>query len=330
MRGETRLRELLTEIAPPPEVPEAQIDAARIALHAAYRDVARPVTHRRRWSLAGATAAIVVVVVAVAVIVPGSTPSVNASLAKIARATRALEAADLPAGHFVYSRLDRTVLNGRQIEAGAPESQYLLSETVDRWVHGAVEETTTTVRSATFFDPDVEAAYYAAGLDIEDGVGETTTRRVSDIASVKDITKWSGDTSTLRRQIDTELATAIDPVLDEDIRTLRLVQELMDPRLNAPPALRAALIEIVGGLDVETTELADGSVQVAVEYEHPGIGSFLQELEFDSAGYLRVSRLIAIELEPALPGVPRRTVVDEALWSRPSVVGAAGDLPKSR
>ncbi len=330
MRGDTRLRELLTEIAPPPDVPEAQIDAARIALHDAYRGVARPVTHRRRWSLAGATAAIAVVVVAVAVLVPGSTPSVDASLAEIALATRGLEAADLPAGSFVYSRLDRTVLTGRQIEEGAPESEYLLSETVDRWVQGAVEETATTVRSATFFDRDLEAAYYAAGLDIDDGVGETTTRRVSDIANVKDVTKWSGDTSTLRRQIDAELATAIDPVLDEDIRTLRLVQELMDPRLNAPPALRAALIEIVGGLDLETAELADGSVLVAVEYEHPGIGSFLQEMEFDTAGYLRVSRLIAVEFEPPLPGVPLRTVVDQAVWSRPSVVDAAGDFPKSR
>jgi hypothetical protein len=55
----------------------------------------------------------------------------------------------------------------------------------------------------------------------------------------------------------------------------------------------------------------------------------VQELEFDKAGFLRASRLIALEPGPDLP-VPSNTVIAQATWSRPYVVDGPGLLPSDR
>ena len=332
MKGETmtadnRLRELLHEIVPPPEVPNDQVLEARAALHSAYGGAAptRPYV-RRRSPLAWAGAAVAAAVVAAAALVlPGSSPSVDAALAEIAEAARVLEVTDLPEGSYVYSRLELVALTGTQIAEEGPEVLYLFSETVDQWVQGGIEERRTTVNQATFFDSELEDAYYAAGRDTEDGIGETFTTR-HDIPTVYDITNLSDDPSILREQIADELATSRHPDRGEDILQLLEIEQLLDPRFNAPPALRAALIEIVGSSDVATTKLADGSVRVSLPYEERGNGTLVQELEFDMAGYLRVSRLTAADPGPTLP-VPPGTVIELSTWSRPGVVDAPGEFP---
>jgi len=329
MSADTRLRELLSEMAPPPEIAEDQVVAARAALHAAYRDGAPP-QPSRRWqpSFAWATAAVAAVVVAAALLLPGASPPVDASLAQIARATRDLEPEQLPAGAFVYSQEASTSLASSQVEGG-PQLFYLLPETLDQWVQGATEQRDTTVGRPTFFNSAHETAYYAGGLDLEDGVGQTRTDRHGDVSHLPDITKWSDDPATLRDQLAAELADDVDPVLDEDVRLILLVEELLDPSLNAPPLLRAALIEVVGSRGFDTTDMPDGSVLVSVAYEDPGLGSLVQELEFDEAGFLRASRLIAIEPGPDLP-VPADTAIAQSTWSRPYIVDGPGVLPADR
>ncbi len=330
MSADTRLRELLTEIAPPPEIAEDQIVAARAALHAAYRGGV-PTRPSRRWqpSFAWATAAVAAVVVAAALLLPGSSPPVDASLAEIARATRDLEPEQLPVGAFVYSHEEATGLATSQIEEAERELFYLLPTKTELWVQGATELRVTTVGTPSFFDTDDEAAYYAGGLDLDDEVGKTRTERFGDVANVTDITKWSDDPATLRDQLGAELAKAVDPVLGEEVRLILLVEELLVPSLNAPPQLRAALIEIVGSRNFDTSKLADGSVVVSVAYEDLGLGKLLQELEFDSEGYMRGSRLIALEPGPAL-SLPPDTVIAQSTWSRPYVVDGPGILPADR
>lgn len=330
MSADVRLRELLHEMAPPAGVPGAQEALARAALHAAYRDAAQARPSRPgRPSFAWVTAMVAAVVVAAALLLPGSNPPVDASLAQIARAARNLEVEQLPAGSFVYSHAETTVLGSSQIEGRGEQLFYLLPTMQHLWVQGATEQRTTTVGTPTFFDAADEAAYYAGGIDVQDGVGETRTDRLGDIQNVPDITRWSDDTAKLRDQIATELAKEPEPVLDDDIRLILLVEELMHPRLNAPPNLRAALIEIVGSMDVDTTELADGWVLVRLEYDDPALGAVAQELEFDGAGYLRARRSIALEPGSIWP-IPPGTTIAQSTWSRPYVVDGAGIYPEGR
>jgi len=235
----------------------------------------------------------------------------------------------MPAGSFVYVHAENTDLTSSQVDGQGAQLFYLLPTTEDLWVQGATEQRITTVGPPVFFDTADEAAYYAGNLDVQDEVGETRTERLGDIQNIPDLTEWSEQTSTLRRQIATELAEEAEPDLGDDIRVVLRVERLMHPRLNAAPDLRAALIEIVGSLDVETMQLADGWVLVRLEYEDAALGTVAEELEFDRAGYLRTRRSIALDPSPNWP-VPPGTVIAQSTWSRAYVVDGAGVLPSSR
>lgn len=196
-------------------------------------------------------------------------------------------------------------------------------------MQGTTEQRITTVGRPIFFDAADEAAYYAGNLDVQDEVGRTRTDRFGGIQNILDLARWSDETSTLREQIAIELAVEPESALGDDIRVILRVERLMQPRLNAPPDLRAALVEIVGNLGVDTIELADGWVLVRLEYDDPGLGTVAQELEFDQAGYLRATRSIALEPMPDWP-VPPGTVIAQTNWSRPHAVDGAGVLPPGR
>ena len=104
------------------------------------------------------------------------------------------------------------------------------------------------------------------------------------------------------------------------------IANLLNPRFNAPPELRAALIEIVGTLDV-TTRATDQGHTVAALDSKSELGTERLELEFDSAGYLMVYRMTLVE--PG-PGIDQPAGLSTELrYSRPSVVAAAGEFPES-
>jgi hypothetical protein len=127
MSADEKLRELLHEMAPPAEVSGAQEAAARQALHAAYRDAGRaqPSRHRRP-SFAWATAVVAAVIVSAALLLPGSSPRIDASPAQIARSARELEPEQMPAGSFVYLHAENTDLTSSQIDGQGPQLFYLL------------------------------------------------------------------------------------------------------------------------------------------------------------------------------------------------------------
>jgi len=326
MPADNRLRDLLTEVAPPPEPTADHRERARAALHGSFRadrKARRPIWQRPAvaWSTAVAAVAVVVTIA----VLPGSTPSVEANLADIARATRELAADELPVGSYVHTSTNATTLVAHPVADGILVF-YLLPQAVDTWTRGTTEQTRTRVGTPLFFDAESEKAYYAAGLDVADNVGETSIQLLGDVANVLDISRWSDDLATLRKQIDAELGPNGEVGLVTADRMIDFVAELLNPSLNAPPPLRAALLEVLGGLDVETTSLANGGVRVTVRFEQAEAGTIDRQLDIGKDGRLRARRQILVEPSADFP-IPAGTVTAESIWSHPTIVDGPGAFP---
>ena len=330
MATDDSLRDLIDEMIPLPEPSPEQRDRARAALHASYRREeggpkrAAPSWWRRPALALAAVTAVAAVFVAVNLL-PSGTPSLNANLAEIARAARSLEAEELPEGAYVYARTESLTLFSSQTADGRPY-WYLLPQTVDVWVQGAFVEERRTTGTPIFRDPEFAAVYYAEGGDAADGVGETRRKVVATSPRVADvISGLSTDVDELRDQIYEELSQ--DPLWtpDDQGRILEHISQLLEPQIFAPPELRAALLEILAGLDVATVEATDGSATVALAFTEAAGGDYIVELEFDSQGFLRLYRRT---LRKAPPGFEHlEGIADELEFSRPAIVDGPGVLP---
>ncbi|MCP3974788.1 MAG: hypothetical protein GY720_09870 [bacterium] len=317
MPADDRFRKIIKGSVEPPEPSPAQRERARTALHEAYLVEERP-QRRSRWrpSIGWATAAAAGIAIVVAVLAtPGSTPPLDANLENIARVARTLDTAELPEGSYVYSHMESTVLISSSLGETGPEIFYLLPTSVDIWRLGTTEERRVTVHYPSFFDETSEDAYYAVGEDLGDRVGETYTEALGNIPNQENAASWPTDVDALRDQLE----------LEDESRTVEEIQQLLDPTLNAPPALRAALIEVLGGLDV-TTEMIGDVVRVTLRAHEPGLGLVLRELDLDSAGFM--TRAAITVLEPATQFlVPAGTVISLETFSRPFIVDGPGVLP---
>ena len=327
MPADTQLRAVFDEAIPPVEPTVDQMSTAWAALAEAIEaestPVARPAWWRRpQLALAGAVA--VLLVVAGAILLPSTAPPLDANLENIARATRQVEAADLPAGDYIYAVTDSRV----RIIADLPDGtviDYILPQRFEVWRGGQFVETRTNTGAPIFTDEVAEAAYYAAGLDIDDGVGQTISLIEADIPNVPDIEDLSTDREELRRQIFSELSENPDWTPDNEARILEHIAQLMDPVLAAPPQLRAALLEIVAGLEVETAVLATGGVAIEQAYSDGGI-DYLLEIEVDEAGFIRLYRTT---ITAAPDGIESPGLIEELIYSRPQLAPEPGVAPNS-
>lgn len=324
MAADDNLRDLFNEVAPPPEPSSEQEARARAHLRAAFRAAGKP--FRRWWqqpAAAAAAAAVVAVVVAGVLTLPSSTPPVDANLANIARAARTVDVLELPQGAYVYSRTESLIVNYEPPPYG-PGVFYLLPETTDVWTRDNSELSQRVAGSPRFFNPADEAAYYAAGQDVIDMIGEVRTTSLSDIPNNSTLRGLSNDMMVLREQIFAALSADPEWTPENEAAIVNHIANLLNPRLNAPPQLRAALIEIVGTLDVTTKPTDQGHTVAVLDFQSE-LGAERLELEFDAAGYLVVYRTTLVEPGPGIdePG----GLSSELRYSRPSVVAAAGEFP---
>ena len=325
MAADDNLRDLFNEVAPPPEPSSEQQAQARARLRAAFES-SRPATRRwwQRPAAAVAGAAAVAAVVVGLLVLPGSTPAVDANLANIAAAARTVPAQELPAGAYVYARSDSLTIAFDPPPDG-PGVFYLLPETIEAWVQGDALLETRLVTAPQFFSAADEEKYYTFGADVTDRVGEVVTTPVTGIQNQFDIAKLSTDTDELLEQIYAELGQDPDWSPADEARTFDFVGQLMDPRLNPPPMLRAALIEVIGLLDVTTEMQPDGGVVASLEYDDAAIGRVLDTLGFDAAGYLVVYRSSVLATAPGVDTPPGLWA--ELRFSRPAIVDSPGERP---
>lgn len=269
-----------------------------------------------RRLLAVATCTTLLLVVGYAVLRPSQ---VQAAVEEIATATEAVDPVTLTAGEYFYTRTEVSNLGlvPKEDLGGVPFEQdqlvYLLSAVRETWIaaDGSIQ-IKTQHGQPTFFTPDAEQAYYAAGLDERDAGGETVTEAFPPPESTE---SWPIEIDALDEAI---LERAADRDLPHTIEYLDVAIDLLRENLT-PPQLRANTIRLIGQLPgLEVSEEDDQKATFAVDYEDKGIPT-RYVFELDRQGNL-VSETTSMTEGNAQLGIPAGTEISAASYLDQQVV----------
>jgi len=323
MPADDHLRGMFDEYGAAPEPTDSQREGARRDLYAAMR--LEPVLPwwRRRTVGWGAAAVVAAAVFAFVLVIPTSTRAVDANLAEVAAAARTVDQVNLPAGSYIYFRVESTTYQENETEDGRKIS-YQLPTTEDLWVLGMSELRQRTAHRPEFSSSSDEEVFYTSELAAAEGIGETLTQPLNDIPNEESLEGLSTNPDRLWNRIVDRLSVDPDFAEDDEARIFEHVAQLLGPRLNAPPALRGALLEVLGQLDVITSKTPDGGVVVSQSYSND-FGAYEQMLEIDKAGHLIRDTLILTAAYGS--GDIPVGVIQDIRYSGPAVVAEPGSFP---
>jgi hypothetical protein len=188
---------------------------------------------------------------------------------------------------------------------------YILPATIERWTgdQGTVRSQ-KTVRPPRFFSAADEAAYSAAGLNERDRVGEAVIHTQPENNRALD-EEWPTNPGELESTIRSRVGNDEFDVLNECLVLLR------EPLL--PLELRAAVLEVVAGLDLELVEKGDdGGGTFSFDYELED-GPRALTFRLDGAGYLVFEDTVLVEGYPD-QGVPPGTSEHRVTYTLPVIV----------
>jgi len=300
---------------PSPEEEASAFTRLESAIGAEQRMMHRTV--RRRWVIA-AVAAIVVLIAGVGTLVQPR--PARAVLMELAEAARDATPLDVPAGSFIYvesERVDLISRPGSEFGLDRAEVGYLLPTTREVWRNPGVRfiQIRATVGTPQFFDRDVEAAYYALGLDKTDRVGETSVQQLVDVADVYVETDWPTDPGQLRQEMETAVANSDDQVPIE-ARLLGFAANLLR-ETNPSPQLRAAILEVLADLPLELEDQhQDGSITIGVTYRNPLLTR--DAITVSQDGQLLAETTTLLEPDQEL-GIPEGTQISIAKYQLPTL-----------
>jgi len=303
------------------EPSRADFELSRVKLMDAVSSASSPSSVRIR--IAWATAVALLVVLAVSLIQTASTSPAEALITELAEVAEVTDPLVIPDDLFAYTQTEATVLmevdpeSLEGVEIPHDSLAYGLPQTRETWMgdEGTARLSTTYFRPVFFSSAD-EAAYYAAGLDQRDRIGETVTETQPDASGVLDEMDWPTD--------PVELETRIRSLVgDTDLEVLETSLKLLRETL-IPPRLRTAVLLVIAGLDLELVdESPDGAGTFSVSFESPEPKRWTFTL--DATGYLRFEELILVDGDPDR-GVPPGTAEYTADYTAPRLVDSA-DLP---
>lgn len=313
------LKRHTTGAEPTPE----HITAARARLNAAIAAEEPSRRHRRGLRLAAAGAA-VVLAAAVAVSTLIRPPEVNAALAELATITRQIEPTELTANEYLYTTADTVDL---VITAG-PDNQalpYLLPRFRQFWrASDGTALVTTTVGQPSFFSTEARGAYFDAGLDRVDRIGETFTDALAGVTDPTAALAWPHDPDQLKTAMLNEIRQGGSD-LPEQVQLLQLATQILR---DAPttPQLRAAVIDVLSTLDdIETTDNPDGTLTITTTYLDN------QTSVTDTATLNHDGQLVAetrtLNTEQTELGIPAGTIINTARYTPPVIATTPGQTP---
>lgn len=264
--------DLLRRLTGTPEPTAKEREQAERALTAAIDAEHRlPVTGRRKW---GRQPIIWVTVLAV-VLTFGSLilpDRASATLGEIAVAAERTEPFNIPAQSFAYTRSETQELSimpadafGRVV-APAERVAYLVPQTREAWISNqGVLQLRVTTGQPIFFSKEAETAYYGAGLDRLDQVGETITESFTGVGLLAQT--WPTTPVELAQTIRDRFPP--DRGLPDEVEILDISLDLLR-ETAAPPELRAAVLRVIADLNLELLErLPDGPATFAIDYHSP-------------------------------------------------------------
>jgi hypothetical protein len=227
----------------------------------------------------------------------------QAALGEIATAARTAAPQDIPEGGFLYTRserLDLAIRPGTEFGLEQENVAYLLPTVREVW--RAPEERFIQIRTYTgtpeFFDPSIEAAYYENSLDEADHVGETRVEQFTNAVDELVETVWPNESEQLKIVMETHLTTG-DTGPTEG-RMFHLATAILRES-NPSPALRAAVLEVLAGLDLEVVEEKSDSTNVALTYADPNPTS--DSITLSRQGDLLGEETILLDGDPGA-GIP--------------------------
>lgn len=255
---------------------------------------------RRSWAIGLA----LLVVVAVLLTQTVSTSPAAAVITELAEVAEARDPLTISDSQFAY-----TITEGSRLFTH-DSLHYTLPYTSEQWSgdQGTVRLQETN-HEPQFFSTADEEAYYAAGLDVGDRLGETVVTTQEDSNPILDEEDWSTDPRELETMIRRQVGDDEFTVLEKCLEFLRA------PLL--PPELRAAVLRVISGLDLELVDDGPKGATFSMSLDTP----LPLHLRFtlDDAGHLRFEERIQTDGYPE-QGVPPGTVDYTATYSVPVLV----------
>ena len=301
------------------EPSRADFELSRVKLMDAISSASPPSRSRIRLSLVAAIT--LLVATAVFLVQTASTSPAAALITELAEVADVTDPLVIPDDQFAYFQTDSTglvevgpdALGGVDIEHDS--LFYSLPQTRESWIgnQGTVRLRTHNL-PPVFFSAADEAAYYTAGLDQGDHIGETIVKTQPDTNRILDERDWPTDPVELEATIRSMVGEVDGDVLQECLGLIR------EPLI--PPELRTAVLRVIAGLDLELVdESPDGAGTFSVELDE----SMRQTFTIDPTGHLIFEEVVLVDGYPDR-GVPPGTAEYTANYTVPRLVDSA-DLP---
>lgn len=311
---------LIRYLAGTPEPPTGSRERVEAALMAEInKTTARPATPRywlRALTVATAAAALAVLLI----VQPFAQSVASATLEEIAEVAALQDPLKVTDTSFVYTQSEATGLGtaSRDALGDVPyefdELYYIISVEREAWIGSeGTRQIRTTFGEPTFFTEEDEQSYYAAGLDVRDEVGETTTSTVS-----IPLTEWPEDTNELDQAILEIVGEPAD--VPFDVRYLDVSLGILR-EAHITPQLRSATITLISRLDsLQYQDLGEGISSFFVDYTILDVEHQL-EFHLDEVGNLIFENLQTLAPDPSRR-LPAGTSIFQAVYDLPSEADA--------
>lgn len=298
---------------------DADTHRARTRLQAvidAEKGRSRPAS--RRWLAAVAVVAVAaLVVVTVGLLRP---TAATAALTEVAQAARRATPQEVPQGSFVMvssTDVNLALRPGTEFGTERDYVAYLIGSRRRVWTspHSDFIRIDTTNTSVEFFDPALEAAYYQNHLDQTDQMGQTQSEQFTDAHNPTQSVDWPTQPDRLEQALVDYAGQGGDP-RPQSAQILGLAVDILR-EANPPPALRAALLEVIARLPVGLVDRSNDQLTVSMDYNQPQPTH--ETITLDSQGRLLTETRTLTQGNEQLE-IPVETVTFEAHYQLPRVV----------
>ncbi|MFQ5523685.1 MAG: hypothetical protein ACE5F5_08915 [Acidimicrobiia bacterium] len=252
------------------------------------------------------------------IVQPFATNPASAVLGEIAAVAAEQDPLSVTDTSFIYtsSRVTALAVVYRDELSGVPYDRdllvYLLPREREVWIgNEGTEQIRTTYLEPIFFRDTHEEAYYAAGLDTADQIGQTVTSTVLIPVDV-----WPDNLEELDQAIRNQMASGRG--LPFDVEYLDVALDIITESFVSPQ-LRASTLNLISRLgSLQLGEPGDGVQAFSVEYSERGVRMRLT-FGIDRVGNLTSKELVAVTEDTAF-GIPAGTAVSTAIYGPPTEV----------
>lgn len=245
------------------------------------------------------------------------TDPAQAALTEVAEAARVAAPLEVPEGDFIYTRSeheDLAIRPGSDFDLPQDFVPYLLPTTRQVWRNPAERFILihTTIGTPEFFDPQTQAAYYQAGLDRADQVGENVVEQFTEADDPVIETRWPTHPEQLLEAMEAFILENRDQTADTS-QIIDLTADILR-ETHPSPELRSSLVQVLARQPLELK----GRTATTITISHISDGQETA-ITLSSDGQL-LSETVTLLKPDADLGLPEGTTVGSANYGQAQVV----------